>query len=373
MRDTNSEYWSDYDGLQHAKHCILRNYLSAWFPILTSWSGEVLYIDCNAGRGRHETGDEGSPLIALNCLLNHKHRDRIISNAKVNFIFFENNEYNAKLLQEEINKLGRLPEKINCKLICDDYQKQLIKYLDTIKNGRFSPAFAFIDPYGFKISMSLLNRLLNFNNCELFINLMYRYIDMAMHKDSQKGNLDELFGCSIWQEFCDIENPDERLSQTIKLFCDQLHSAYVTTMIMRGERNQVKYILIHAANHQRAREEMKKAIWKVIPDGSFTAYECNNPNQLVLIEPKPDLSPLEDIIRKNFSGKKVRMNDIYYVIDNTLYLRKHIHEILERFLKEGIIKVSEYEGRFAFNKNPLISFPDYNQLSLNFGIKTVSS
>jgi three-Cys-motif partner protein len=71
MRDTDKEYWESYNDLQRTKHSILRKYLGAWFPILTSWSGRVLYIDCHAGRGRHKTGEEGSPIIALNCLLNH--------------------------------------------------------------------------------------------------------------------------------------------------------------------------------------------------------------------------------------------------------------------------------------------------------------
>ena len=149
MRDSHEEYWGDYDGLQRAKHSILRNYLDAWFPILTSWSGRVLYVDCHAGRGRHKTGEPGSPIIALECLRDHSHRDRILANAEVNFLFFESNECNAEALQAEIDALGQLPNEVHYTLVCDDYETRLSEALDSLwkKGGKLAPAFAFADPY----------------------------------------------------------------------------------------------------------------------------------------------------------------------------------------------------------------------------------
>ena len=58
-----------------------------WFPILGSWSGRVLYIDCHAGRGRHDAGQEGSPILALRVLLEHSHLNRILNDTEVNFIY----------------------------------------------------------------------------------------------------------------------------------------------------------------------------------------------------------------------------------------------------------------------------------------------
>jgi three-Cys-motif partner protein len=283
----------------------------------------------------------------------------ILNKSEVSFFFFENNELNANILQSEINQLGQLPDKINCSLMCDDYQKQLSDRIDTLEKtgGKLSPTFAFIDPYGYSISMELLNRLLSFKHCELFINFMYRYVDMAMHDKSKASNMDELFGTYLWQELLDIEDPDDRLSNTIRLFGDQLHAGYVTSTVMRGERNQVKYVLIHASNSFKARDTMKEAIWSVIPDGSFTAYERDNPGQLVLISPDPDLRYLESIIWKNFHGKNVRMEEIYEVVDSTLYLRKHIHKIIKNYLDKNRVTASGYTGRFAFSNNPIIEFP----------------
>jgi three-Cys-motif partner protein len=366
MRDTNKEYWDDYDGLQYAKHNILRRYLDAWFPILTSWSGRVLYIDCNAGVGRHRMGEEGSPIIALNCLLNHSACDRILANAEVNFLFFEKNEHNAEALRKEINALGRLPAGVRWTLECADYERQLSEALDLLQEtgNKLAPAFAFVDPYGFKISMDLLNRLLSFSACELFINLMYRYVDMSIRNSTQAENIDNLFGTTEWRYLQSIEPPDERLSETVELFSSQLNARHITPPVkMYGAKNAVKYVLLFATNNRRGKEKMKEAIWKVIPDGSYTAHERDNPKEPMLpmmLRPKLDLRPLEDTIWSEYGGRRVRIgkDELDSLALDTRYLPKHVGEILRDYRNKGIVAASGYGNRFGFNKSPLFEFPD---------------
>ena len=55
-----------------AKHDILRKYLQAWFPILSSWRRRVVYYDGFAGPGRYEGGEAGSPLIAIEVAKDHR-------------------------------------------------------------------------------------------------------------------------------------------------------------------------------------------------------------------------------------------------------------------------------------------------------------
>ena len=63
--DENLEYWNDFNNLQRKKHELLQRYLGRWFPILGSWSGRIVYVDCNAGRGRHSTGEPGSRQVRV--------------------------------------------------------------------------------------------------------------------------------------------------------------------------------------------------------------------------------------------------------------------------------------------------------------------
>ena len=121
---------------------------------------------------------------------------------------------------------------------------------------------------------------------------MYRYVDMAIHHPAQASNMDSLFGCPDWRELANIEDPQERGSKTIALFSHQLKAEFVTHINMIGANKVLKYVLLHASNHPRGRELMKDSMWAVVPDGTFTAFERDAPDQLILIEPEPSLEPL---------------------------------------------------------------------------------
>lgn len=354
----NEEYWSDYNGLQHAKHQLLKSYLDAWFPILTSWNGRVIYLDTHAGRGRHTSGEVGSPLLAIRLLLEHKSRERILSNSKVVFIFFESNLENFESLKLEISSLGILPQEIIVEPYYKDYETELRILIDYLHGNKLklAPMLAFIDPFSFKLSMELLNELLAFSGCELVINFMYRYVDMAMAHPSHAQNLDRLFGTDKWQELRRVSDSKERATKTLNLFANQLNAKYVTHMQMRGANGALKYALIHCSNHKKGKSRIKEAMWKVTPDGSFTAFEKHHPKQMTLINADPDLEPLESALWSEFDGKIVEMKVLYEWLLDTLYLEKHLHKILRELKKQGKIQFKNYSGRFAFNKNPSVNF-----------------
>ena len=56
------------DGVDDLKHELIREYLKGWFPKMTlgtTGCRRLLYIDTHAGRGKHRSGQLGSPLVAL--------------------------------------------------------------------------------------------------------------------------------------------------------------------------------------------------------------------------------------------------------------------------------------------------------------------
>ena len=71
MPKITSTIWS-IDPHTEAKHDILRKYLDAWLPIITRWNGRVLYIDGFAGPGEYIGGRDGSPIIAIKSICEHK-------------------------------------------------------------------------------------------------------------------------------------------------------------------------------------------------------------------------------------------------------------------------------------------------------------
>ena len=85
--DPTPEYWLEYGPFQHVKHRLINYYIDGWFPKLAlgTRTGRVLYIDTHAGRGRHSSGEIGSPLVALNTLLGHSYRDKLLQESEVQF------------------------------------------------------------------------------------------------------------------------------------------------------------------------------------------------------------------------------------------------------------------------------------------------
>src|SRR5205814_10140910 len=93
--------WS-IDEHTRAKHEILRCYLAAWLPIMTTTNERIIYLDGFAGPGKYEGGEDGSPIIAIDTFLNHAHGQ--IRTKEVLFLFIEQDhdryEYLRQLLAQ---------------------------------------------------------------------------------------------------------------------------------------------------------------------------------------------------------------------------------------------------------------------------------
>lgn len=100
--DSDPNKWG-YPPHTKAKHDMLASYLDGWYPILSKWNGRLLFLDGFAGRGRYVTGEEGSPLIALERLIKHRHFDQMKHRKSV-FFFVEADEDNANSLRTELGK-----------------------------------------------------------------------------------------------------------------------------------------------------------------------------------------------------------------------------------------------------------------------------
>ncbi len=100
--DAHPEHWRDYTNLQHVKHELIREYLNGWFPKLGLWSGRVDYFDTHAGRGKYTSGEAGSPVVAIDTLLRHSFRDRILEKSQVHFFFIEDDAKNVEALRGEV-------------------------------------------------------------------------------------------------------------------------------------------------------------------------------------------------------------------------------------------------------------------------------
>lgn len=308
-----------------AKHHLLRLYLSAWLPILTSYHGQVTILDGFAGPGEYSGGEPGSPIIAIDTLLGHSYA--ALRDKEVQFIFIEKDEMRYEHLKELLTSRN-LPPHAKYRLICGEFDETLTDLLDNLdrEGKRLTPTFAFIDPFGYsQTPMNTISRIMKNARCEVLINLMHDFINrfLSFDNDANRGHLDRLFGTSNWRSIVDQSlEPKERERQLHDLYQRQLQAVggakYARSFRMVNDRNHTEYYLFFGTNNLVGLDKMKQAMWKVDPTGTFSFSDLSNPDQPFLFSPTPEYYRLEELLQAEFTGKTVTVRQIEeYIIAET--------------------------------------------------------
>lgn len=388
--DPNPDYWDQYSNLQKVKHDLIHHYLNGWFPKLTigqtRWN-RLLYIDTHAGRGKHLNGKLGSPLVALTTLLEHKMRDRILNGTQVYYHFIERDQRNLDALNQELATQPRPqnihidPETGDCFQIIENAIADLEK-----DGGKMAPSFIFVDPYGFKLPGALLRRLLSYPRVELFVNVIRRELDMAIqkcrgcyvpepeatvhnlfeepdpdeparraHRDAQtreslEETLNSMFGGDCWRSV-NADNDNERADQCAALF-RQVTGARWGTHLRMLDHGRVRYFLLHLTNHDAGRDLMKDCMWKACPQGGFYASKSENPDMQTLIEPEPDLRPLEAWVTQKLAAGPRRWHTLADDLRPEWWLPKHLNEVVRSMRRKRVLDGDNFTGQFAYTNNP---------------------
>lgn len=361
--DAHPEYWGDYTNLQHVKHELIREYLNGWFPKLGLWSGRIDYFDTHAGRGKYTSGEAGSPVVAIDTLLRHSFRDRILEKSEVHFFFIEDDAKNVEALRGEVAALGKLPKRVHVHFSCDDCFPQLERLLASLlSHGKdLPPAFVFVDPYSFKVPGNIIRQLLSAGRVEVFINVIWRELDMAIAQAREKMNggmvemLNAVFGGEQWRAIAAEPSIDARADRAVDVLRDLYRARWATSIRMLGDNQVTRYLLAHFTNHEAGRDLMKDCMWAVCPDGGFYARRSDNPKQTMLIEIEPNLAPLEEWLTKQLEHAPLRWSTLSKRIRNELWRNVQLSYIVRKRRREGTIVASSYSGRFSETANPVLS------------------
>jgi three-Cys-motif partner protein len=360
--DTNPTYWGEYSNLQQVKHALIRNYLNGWFPKMVlgpRGCNRLLYIDTHAGRGKHLNGKLGSPLVALTSLLDHQSRAQLLQKADVRFLFIERDQQNVTALNQELSA-HTLPPKVHAKAEHGDSFKLIEDEIATFeKDGKkLDPGFLFVDPYGFKLPGHLLRKLLSYPKVELFVNVIWRELDMAIQQsrtDNESplaATLQSVFDGDEWQKI-DADDADNRADQCAALF-RKITGAKWGTHIRMLDNGRIRYFLLHLTKSDAGRDLMKECIWKACPDGGYYASKADHPDQPLLIEPKPNMKPLHDWVMEKLTAGPKRWQTLVDDLREELWLEKHLNEVIRELKKSDDIDGDEFDGRFAQTNNPLL-------------------
>jgi three-Cys-motif partner protein len=357
VTDTNPEYWAEYTNLQQVKHDLIRNYLGGWFAKLGFWAGRVVYLDTHAGRGAYASGQLGSPLVALDTLLQHQALDRLLKKSEFRFLFIERDPANLEQLKKELAS-RTLPKGVFVDPHCSDAFGVLGEIVR--KTTAVAPAFVFVDPYGFKVPGAILRALLKAGRVELFVNVIWRELDMAIRlaqtgdKPGMAATLNEIFDGEEWRTAIGADDVDERADQAVQLLAQKIGARWHTYVRMLGDNGRTRYVLVHLTNHDEGRDLMKDCIWKAAPDGGFYARKSVDPGQLLLITPTPDLDPLRRWVLQRLEANARRWQDLQTDLRAELWREPQLNEVVRELRKQGRIRSTDYTGAFSAKANPLL-------------------
>lgn len=366
LSDIESTTWP-IEAHTKAKHEILRRYLGAWFPILSSGSGKIIYLDGFAGPGIYDGGEDGSPVIALQTAVDHVLRAHL---TEIVFFFIEKDKNRAKMLGEVLKKrFPSLPKNIKYMVEGDaEFAPTFEHVLNELEKqgSRIAPTFAFLDPFGFSdLPMNLIGRLLKCNKCEVFITFMAGFIRRFLD-ERRESALNELFGTEEWKKCRDITDSEEKLKCLVGLYEKQLKNLggakYVRSFGMIGEQNQIVYYLIYATKSLKGLEVMKDAMLKVDRTGAYKFSDITGFNQTFLDDFQDEPSWVQnaaDALYFKFRGKTVPYADVYeFIVADTPFPFKKslILKHLEKRFPPKIVNVSNRQRAFTYPPGCWITF-----------------
>lgn len=325
-----------------AKHIILRCYIQAWLPIMSRlvgrWSsdsqGRLVCIDGFCGPGRYLDGEDGSPIIMLKAFLEHSQRRGI--QAEIVYGFIDDDPRRTKHLRDEIASLaaelpgGKFPDQIKIDVIDGHFEDVFTELLDDIdeKGTQLAPAFAFIDPFGYKdASMTLTDRLLRFDRCEALIYMPLPFVNRFIGKPDQEDVMDRLFGTPDWRLAIPLKG-EQRKRFLHDLFRDQLGNESNDRLVRSFEVPSASgngYHLYFTTGHQKGLEAMKNAMWKVDPIEGRRFSDSTDQDQLVIFGDEVDTSPLLRDLKRYFLKREFSIEDaVSYTLRETAFKSSHV-------------------------------------------------
>lgn len=272
-----------------AKHTILERYLKGWFPILSRWNGRIIYLDGFAGSGIYDSGDPGSPVIALKVANEHTLHDMIQRGEKV-FYFVEKDRDTYLSLRSVLddnfgpwegdNKLSSLPGNFKVFVSEGDFNKEIDELLNDLERSKnnLAPTFAFVDPYGYSLDLKNLSRIVAYPKCEVLFTFMVGFLDRFVFADEHLDVIKNTFGVDN-DKIRDLRSiSDEKAREEafgdllIRILKERLHepdSLYWLSFKMIDRHNRTLYWLVYFTKSLRGMEVMKDSMFEIGRRGDY--------------------------------------------------------------------------------------------------------
>lgn len=386
MSKNNADFFKTKNEWSVIKDRLLGCYLTPYFQKVLLTGKPIYYVDCFAGKGKFEDGNDGSPLIALrireDCLKRTNRREKY---GAIKTCFIDMNH-----VAELRNNIGSVSVSYDApEIVSGKYEENITTCLQDKKG---SNVFLYIDPYGIKaldsemfdsfkaLGFSTFEMLINFNSFGFFRDAC-RVMQVDCQNDSALQGLDELVeydptsvdvskqseqlltriaGGDYWKQIVidyrdgkiDGYQAEKRLSYEYKQMLKQKYS-YVLDMPIRLKAGQrPKYRMIHVCDHeagcflmaQNMQKRKDELFINIQQQGQLSIFDMGTFGTSSVEGETYTKDEISDKVRAHIltMPQKVGITKFLATFVNEYGLLcefKMIYEILDELSNEGVVKV----------------------------------
>lgn len=372
MSKKNDDFFNEKKPWSEVKDELLGCYLKPYMQKIIKTRKPIVYVDCFAGKGVFEDGKPGSPLIALQTMMECMNIT-LVDDCIIKPYFIDLN-YSEDLKRNLCNF-----KDLNNNIIGGNYEEVILRIL---KDNEGSNVFLYIDPYGIKaLKMKLFEMFASgkFNSVELLINLnSYGFIregcrvlgvnfdddklldelveyETTKLKRNEKSVviLNEIAGGTYWQNIIQKKNKgeiDTKEAESIfaEQYCKRLKQSYkyILNMPVRLRAGHPpKYRLVHATNHVEGCLLMVNNIcnrWELMKEvqacGQMSIFTGDIDNKII------SNSELENMILKHIEKYREfnRLNDIladFFMVHGPICSTGEVNKVYKNMEKTRRIEV----------------------------------
>lgn len=269
----NNNFFSKKKEWSKIKDELLGCYLKPYFSKIISTKCPVVYIDCFAGKGKFDDGENGSPLIALKII------DECIAIASSKVTHDISTYFiDAKYASDLKTNLHTSTDKIIINIIDGVFEEKIDEILSKHKKAN---VFLYIDPYGIKsldipkfknilkkFKLASVEILINFNSFGFYRQACHilgfnnneknliEYDDYLANKIEEEEDMNKIFGSSSWREIVCKRKKNEITAKKAEIMLSKEFSnnlkggfKYVLNIPIKSSEANLKYRMFHATNH----------------------------------------------------------------------------------------------------------------------------
>lgn len=367
-----TDFFDDQREQSQIKSEIVAKYFAAWAGVITATQDKyvfsnkkIAYIDLFAGPGRYKDGSISTPLKVLEkALENPIYCERLVC------MFNDKDENNTQSLEEVIKDLpGFKKLKHEPVIYNQEVGTEVVKMFEKMN---LVPTLFFVDPWGYKgLSLRLINSVLKDWGCDCIFFFNYNRINMGLTNDFVKEHISSLFGEErheiIKDRLSALNSSKTREYFVVEELCSALKEMggkYTLPFRFKAQGGKrTSHHLIFVSKDFKGYEIMKEVMAKessAHDDGvasfEYNPVDNNEMKQGLLFKLTRPIHDLADRLLKNFSGKSLKMIDIYKEDSvDTPYIKRNYKNALLELEKEGKITADKHKKN-TFGDNVIAHF-----------------